>query len=86
MEKHIVHFDDQIAGVNVEVRFYFDNNLNLYSFRTNPQLKDASQIDYYNFGSGGTIDKDLIGLLNKYHNSYKKMFTNVVEQRQTPNF
>lgn len=82
----IKQFDDVIAGVNVKTRFYFDEETEIFSFQTNPQLKDISQADFHNFGGGASIDDEYKHLKNKYFNYYKKEFTNVVDQRENPNF
>ena len=82
----IEEIDDQIAGVNVKVRYYYDDETKLYSFQTNPQLKDKDQIDYHNFGGGTSIDGNLANLKNKYNNTYKKEYTSVVDQRDNPVF
>ena len=82
----IKQFDDVIAGVNVKTRFYFDEETEIFSFQTNPQLKDKDQREFHNFGGGTSIDDEYKHLKNKYFNSYKKEFTNVVDQRDNPNF
>jgi len=86
MKKIIQDFTDVIAGEEVRVRYYYDDETELYSFQTNPQLKDKDQLDYHNFGGGSSIDKDLKGLKFKYENSYKKEFKNIVDKKENPDF
>lgn len=86
MKHFIKQIDDVIAGVNVKTRFYFDEETEIFSFQTNPQLKDKSQMNFHDFGGGTSIDYDYKHLKFKYYNSYKKEFTNVVDQRENPDF
>ena len=86
MKHFIKQIDDVIAGVNVKTRFYFDEETEIFSFQTNPELKDKSQMNFHDFGGGTSIDYDYKQLKFKYYNSYKKEFTNVVDQRENPDF
>ena len=82
----IKQFDDVIAGVNVKTRFYFDEETEIFSFQTNPQLKDKSQMKFHDFGGGTSIDNDYKHLKFKYYNTYKKEFSDIDKIRNNPNF
>ncbi len=87
--KHLIiikEFDDLIAGEKVKVRFYFDDETEIFSFQTNPQLKDKSQADFHNFGGGTSIDDEYKHLKYKYYNTYKKEFSDIDKIRNNPNF
>ena len=75
-------FEDKIAGVDVKVRYYYDDETKEYSFQTNPILRDES---YSKFVVIFFSHDNLPGLDLKYE-LYKMDFTNVVEQRENPNF
>lgn len=87
--KHII-FEGKVvlAGRTVDFRIFKEFNEDgifmYYSYATNPQLRDKGQADFHD---GETLKaKDLDTLLSRYMRTYRSEFTEIVEERENPNF
>lgn len=87
--KHII-FEGKVvlAGRTVDFRIFeeFDDEglFMYYSYATNPQLRDKKQADFHD---GDTLKaRKLDELLFQFMESYKKEFTEIIEERENPNF
>ena len=87
MKKQIV-FEGKvtIASQLVDFRIYNNTGADIvphYSFEINPEVRDASQVDFYR----GAIQRaeKLKDLLFQFHN-YQGMFSTIVEMRFNTNF
>lgn len=75
---------DRLVDFRIFKEFDEEGNFLYYSYATNPQLRDKNQMDFH---SGQTLrDPNLEELLFKFEHCYKREFSEIVEERENPDY